>query len=66
MIRTEIIKAAMEKQGKSVQDVALEAGVTRPTVYDLLDERRKPTLETIQAVCRALNIPLTKVIAEAA
>lgn len=65
MYRVDLIRDAMKKQGKSVQDVAEESGLTRPTIYDLLAEKRKPELDTLQAVSRALNIPLSKLIVEA-
>lgn len=64
MYNPEIIKQAMEAQDKSVQELAHEAELSRPTIYDLLEGKRKPTLETLQAVSRVLKIPLSKLIAE--
>jgi transcriptional regulator with XRE-family HTH domain len=64
MYRADLIQQEMERQGKSVQDVAEESGLSRPTIYDLLAEKRRPELETLQAVSRALSIPLAKLIVE--
>jgi transcriptional regulator with XRE-family HTH domain len=64
MYRADLIQAAMEEQGKSVQDVAEESGLTRPTIYNLLAGKHKPELDTLQAVGQALRIPLSKLIVE--
>jgi transcriptional regulator with XRE-family HTH domain len=66
MYRPEVIRDEMSRQNMSVQDLAEQANLSRPTVYNLLDGKRKPTLETLQAVSRVLNIPLSSLIVEQA
>lgn len=66
MIQTELIRKEMEKREMSVQELAAEAGLSRPTIYDLLDSKREPELKTIQAVSRVLSIPLSKLVIEEA
>jgi transcriptional regulator with XRE-family HTH domain len=55
---TQPIKDAMQEQSLSVQDVAEKSGVTRPTVYDILDGKPTVKVETLSAVADALNVSL--------
>lgn len=66
MYKADLIQSEMEKQELSVMDLARESGLSRPTIYNLLDAKHKPELDTLQAVARALKIPLSELIVEAA
>jgi transcriptional regulator with XRE-family HTH domain len=65
MYRTDLIRIAMAKKNWTQETLADEAGLSRPTVSDLVNEKRSPTLDSLSAVAKALDIPLSDLFTEA-
>jgi transcriptional regulator with XRE-family HTH domain len=64
MTRSDLIQQKMLKKGLTVQTLAKETGLSRPTIYNLLESKREATVSTLQAISRVLEIPLSKLIEE--
>jgi DNA-binding phage protein len=50
------IIAHIKSRGMTVAAVARMAGVTRPTIYELADPASNPTMKTIKAVAKVLDL----------
>ena len=50
------LKAAREALGLSQPDVARLAGISQPFVCDVENHRKNPSLETLQAICKAIGL----------
>ena len=50
------ILAHIKSRGMTVAAVARMAGVTRPTIYELSDPTSNPTMKTIKAVAKVLDL----------
>ena len=59
----DLLYPAMKKRNMSVQALASAVGVQRHTCYSWLHENRRPALENIRRIARALNIPLAQLVA---
>ncbi len=51
------IHAEIDKRGWKASDLARAANVSRGTISDILNERRRPGLEVCVAIARALKYP---------
>ena len=57
------LRAAREEAGMTQEDLARAAGIDRTYVSLLERDRRSPTLTTLFALCRAMNIKPSALIA---
>lgn len=55
--RGELIKEAMENQKLTFEKVAEKSGVTRPTIYRIIDSDPKVAIGLINSVADAVNVP---------
>ena len=66
-LRTEILERLeqlMAERGWSVYRLARECGLSESTVANIFRRNGSPSLETLQAMCRALEIPMSRFFAE--
>lgn len=61
---TKPIKDAMEEQNLSVQDVSKLSGVSRPAIYQLLENKPTVKLETLMSVANAVKVPVSALFPE--
>lgn len=52
------LKRIIESTGVGIAELAKKAGVTRQTLYNILDGASKPTLATVERVCEALGVQI--------
>lgn len=45
-----------ESYKRPIGEIALEAGISRQAIYYIIDGKHKPTLTTIQKICKALGV----------
>lgn len=60
----EKIDALRMKRGWSVNNLAMEAGLTQSTLNNLYTRRTEPKLSTLRAICAAFNISLAEFFAD--
>lgn len=48
--------------GKTVADLAQEAGLSRPTIYAAFGNGPEPTLATIRALSGVIGVPVEKML----
>lgn len=53
------LRALREQSGLSVEALATKAGLSRASVHHLEAGTRKPSLETIKKICKALGVSLS-------
>ena len=58
-----VVRIFMKAKGVTVKDVAVEAGIARQSVYNLLEEKRAPSFETPERIACAFDISLSELIA---
>lgn len=58
----ERLKAAIEKQGKTMREVSLAAGKAQGYVHSLVGEGKDPSVENLAKICEAANVSLTHVL----
>jgi ribonucleoside-diphosphate reductase alpha chain len=58
------LSAAIQKSGKSAREVSIAAGKGAGYVHSILKERKEPTVDSLLAVCLALNISVTDLIVD--
>lgn len=58
-----VVRIFMKAKGMTVKDVAVEAGIARQSVYNLLEEKRAPSFETLERIACAFDISLSELIA---
>jgi transcriptional regulator with XRE-family HTH domain len=61
----QLIRTAREKAGLSQDDLAAALGVAKARVSELENDRANPTLGTLYAYAKTLNVPLWKIIKQA-
>ena len=67
MVRVDVIEKRMKKLGiRSREQLAARANVSRQTIFNMLKERHTPELKTALSVAKALDLPVTAIIEEAA
>ncbi|MBC7531114.1 MAG: helix-turn-helix transcriptional regulator [Oligoflexus sp.] len=54
----QIIQSHRKKSGLTQQELAVLAGVGKTAIFDLEHGTKSPRLETLQRVCRVLNIKI--------
>lgn len=54
--------AAVEKSGKSMRAISLAAGMGPGYIHALLGEGKEPTLSSLLAICRELDISLSYLV----
>src|SRR5204863_3137726 len=67
-LKTELghrLRAARSAQGRTLADVAIDAGLSLPYVANLESGRGNPTLGALYALASALGTPLVALLAEA-
>lgn len=47
----------LQKKAFSVETLARAAGITRTSVYNYINNKKRPTPETLRRICAALEIP---------
>jgi transcriptional regulator with XRE-family HTH domain len=52
----ERLREAMNKNGVKATELARRSGISSPTIYHLLNDRREMTLVTMQALAGALHV----------
>lgn len=55
--RGELIKKAMDEQNLTFEQVAEKSGVTRPTIYRIIDSDEKVSIGRICQVADAVKVP---------
>jgi len=58
------IRQAREQKGYTVQQLAERSGIKRPNLSRLEHGRHQPSLETLERIAEALEIPVVKLIAK--
>lgn len=67
MVKVEYITTRMKDLGiASGEQLAERAGISRQTVWNLLNSRHTPELKTVMAVAKALGTPWTELVEEEA
>ena len=56
----EKINALRQEYGWSVNNLAMEAGLTQSTLNSMLTRNTPPKIDTLQAICNAFNITLSQ------
>jgi transcriptional regulator with XRE-family HTH domain len=64
MYKADVIRDAMEQQGVSSEQLAELAGVSRMTIWNVLNEKYTPELKTLLGIANALKLPLTAILIE--
>ncbi len=60
MVRT--LRQWRTNQLKSIRELADDAGVTPKTLTDIEYGRRRPTFETMRAICKSLQVPAADIV----
>ena len=60
----ERIDLLRKERGWSINNLAMEAGLTQSTVNNLYVRKTEPKLSTLRAICGAFNISLTEFFKE--
>lgn len=58
------IKHLMIESGLSPREIGLKAGLSHNTIYRILSEKNDPTLDTSDAIARALGVSLAEILGE--
>lgn len=58
----EILKNLAEKQGKSLEKIAYEAGVSKSYAYELVQGHRNPSLLIVARIAAVLEVPIWKLL----
>lgn len=53
----------LERKALSVETLARAAGITRTSVYNYINNKKRPTPETLRRICAALEIPFQEGLA---
>ncbi len=61
----EKINALRQEYGWSVNNLAMEAGLTQSTLNSMLTRNTPPKIDTLQAICNAFNITLSQFFSDA-
>jgi transcriptional regulator with XRE-family HTH domain len=64
MYRTDLIRVAMAKKDWTQEQLADESGLSRPTVSAIVNGKSGVLLESLSAIARALEIPLSELFTE--
>lgn len=61
----DLLRAEREKQGLSKYEVAQRSGLSDQAILYVESKRRIPSIITLYAICKAMSLPLWKIIKEA-
>jgi transcriptional regulator with XRE-family HTH domain len=50
----------LKKKGLSVESLARAAGLSRTSIYFYIENRKRPTSDSLHRICAALQIPFDK------
>ncbi|MFS0841350.1 helix-turn-helix domain-containing protein [Paenibacillus sp. 1P03SA] len=56
------IQLLREDRGMTTVDLAVQAGVAQSTISDLENEKRSPSLNTLEKICDALKVSIVEVL----
>ncbi len=57
------VRAAREREGLTVSELAMRAGMKRPNVSRLEHGRHEPSLDTLERIAKALDTPVAQLVA---
>ena len=52
----------IDRRGVTVRDLSEESGVSVTHIYEILANKKHPTLKAAGLLCIALNVPLSKMV----
>ena len=52
----------LERKGLSVEKFARAIGVTRTSVYNYINDKKRPTTETLRRISEALELPFEEML----
>lgn len=59
-VRRKFIRDEIERQGKTQQEVARDAGIHYNTLWNIINDREyNPTYDTLVKLAKALNVSIT-------
>ncbi len=58
----ENLRKMIDRRGVTVRDLSEESGVSVTHIYEILANKKHPTLKAAGLLCIALNVPLSKMV----
>jgi ribonucleoside-diphosphate reductase alpha chain len=56
------LQAAVEKDGRSMRDISLAAGLSHGYLHGVLKDGKEPTLERFVKICRVLDLSVSEAL----
>ena len=54
------IREALKKKGKTAVWLAVEIGITQPSISNIVNNKVSPSLDTVQRIAKALDIDIVE------
>ncbi|MBQ7308335.1 MAG: helix-turn-helix domain-containing protein [Clostridia bacterium] len=58
------LKLAIEKKGISITLLAKQSGLSRQSIYKLLNRQANSTVQTLNRICEVLEVPITEILSK--
>ena len=58
------LKLVIEQKNISITFLAKESGLSRQSIYKLLNRQSNSTIQTLEKICKVLNIPITQILSK--
>jgi len=60
------IKEVLKEKGLTGVWLSLQVGITRPNMSNIISGKSKPSLDTLERIATALNVPITELFEQPA
>ena len=58
------IKEVAKEKGISLSSLASMVGITQPNMSNIANNKNKPSLDTLEKIANALNVPITELFSK--
>ena len=58
------LKLVIEQKNISITLLAKESGLSRQSIYKLLNRQSNSTIQTLEKICKVLNVPITQILSK--